>query len=145
MQETALKLKCEIVTPEGLVYDDSVAMVIVPGELGELGVLPRHEPLVTLTRVGEVRIRSAAEDGVWELLAVGGGYVKVQSDRLLMLVATAERAVEIDVERARKALERADGWLAMAGEEGVDARRAEQSRLRALNRLKVAGKDQDSL
>lgn len=141
MNGTDARLKYEIVTPEGLVFDDHVDMVIVPGELGELGILPQHAPLVSLTGIGEVRIRRSGDGEYWELFAVGAGYVKVQFDRLLMLVDTAEQAAAIDVERARTALKRAEAWLARAGEEGVDVRRAEQSRKRALNRLKVAEKE----
>lgn len=139
MEETTTKLKCEIVTPEGLAMDEDVAMVVVPGEMGELGILPRHAPLVSKTVIGEVRVHLGG-NGQWEHLAVGNGYVKMQFDRLLLLVDTAEKAVEIDTERAQRALNRAEKWLARAGEPGVDVHRAEQSRKRALNRLKVAGK-----
>jgi len=140
MEETTTKLKCEIVTPEGLAMNEDVAMVVVPGEMGELGILPRHAPLVSKTVIGEVRVKHLVGNGQWEHLAVGNGYVKMQFDRLLLLVDTAEKAVEIDTERAQRALNRAEKWLARAGEPGVDVHRAEQSRKRALNRLKVAGK-----
>lgn len=133
-------LKCEIVTPEGLVFDGDAAMVIVPGEMGELGILPRHAPIVSRTVIGEVRLKHPDGNGEWEHLAVGSGYVKVQFDRLLLLVDNAERAVDIDVERVQASLHRAEELLGGAGGEGVDARRAELSRKRALNRLKVAGR-----
>ena len=139
MEETDTKLKCEIVTPEGLLVSGDVAMVVVPGDMGELGILPRHTPIVSKTGVGEVRIKHLA-DGNWEHLAVGNGYVKMQFDRLLLLVDTAEKATGIDTERAQQALNRAEKYLARAGESEVDAHRAEQSRRRALNRLKVAGR-----
>ena len=54
---TSTGLKCEIVTPEGLIHDGRAEMVVVPGEMGELGVLPRHAPLVSRTVVGEARVR----------------------------------------------------------------------------------------
>jgi len=126
------------VTPEGLVFDGRADMVVVPGELGELGILPRHAPLVSSTAIGEARVKET--DGSWKFLAVGYGYVKMQFDRLLLLVNTAEYAVDIDVPRAQAALERAEQYLGRADEPGVDAHRAEQSRQRAANRLKVAGK-----
>jgi F-type H+-transporting ATPase subunit epsilon len=135
---TVTGLKCEIVTPEGLVFDGRAGMIVVPGEMGELGILPRHAPLVSRTVVGEARIK---EDGDgWKPLAVGSGYVKMQFDRLLLLVNTAENAADIDTARAQAALERAEKYLARADEPEVDLHRAEQSRRRAANRLKVAGK-----
>ncbi len=133
------KLKCEIVTPEGLKYDDCAIMVVVPGKVGELGILPRHAPIVSRIVIGKVMVKG--EDGSRERFAVGDGYVKVQYDRLLLTVDTAERASEIDVERSRKALARAEGWLERArhGDSSVDTNRAYSSMHRARNRLKVAG------
>ncbi|MFA5802207.1 MAG: ATP synthase F1 subunit epsilon [Thermoleophilia bacterium] len=138
--EEITDMKCEIVTPEGLILDETVAMVVVPGEMGELGILPRHAPIVSRTVTGEARVKHKDGEGGWEFLAVGNGYMKVQFDRLLLLVDTAEKATEIDTARAETSLERAEKYLARAGEEGVDTHRAEQSRKRATNRLKVAGK-----
>ena len=138
-QKTA-GLKCEIVTPEGVVYDGRADVVVVPGEMGELGILPRHAPLVSRTVVGEARVNESGNG--WKFIAVGSGYVKMQFDRLLLLVNTAENAVDIDEARARESMERAEQYLgrAVAGEAGIDVHRAEQSRRRAANRLKVAGK-----
>ena len=140
MVETT-QLKCEIVTPEELIMDELVEMVVVPGEMGELGILPRHAPIVSRTVIGEVRVRPP-EGKNWEYIAVGNGYLKVQFDRLLLLVDTAERGTDIDSARAEAAQHRSEKYLERhrAGEEGVDVRRAEQSRKRALNRLKVAGR-----
>ncbi|MHB8859778.1 MAG: ATP synthase F1 subunit epsilon [Thermoleophilia bacterium] len=137
-EKTITGLKCEIVTPEGLIYDGRADVVVVPGEMGELGILPRHAPLVSRTVIGEVRVNESGNG--WKFMAVGNGYVKMQFDRLLLLVNTAENAVDIDVERSKAALERAEKFLARAGESEVDTHRAEQSRRRAANRLKVAGK-----
>ena len=139
MEESSNRLKCEIVTPEGLLVSDDVAMVVVPGELGELGILPRHAPIVSKTAIGEVRVKLRDSDR-WDSIAVGNGYVKMQFDRLLLLVDSAEKGEEIDTARAQAALERAERWLSRTGDDAVDTHRATQSRLRALNRLKVAGK-----
>jgi len=140
MQETkkAAGLKCEVVTPEGLIFDGRADMVVVPGEMGELGIMPRHAPLVSRTVVGEARVMG--QDGGWQPIAVGNGYVKMQFDRLLLMVNTAENAVDIDVARAQAALDRAQQYLERARDPEVDLHRAEQSRRRAANRLKVAGK-----
>lgn len=136
--KTIIGFKCEIVTPEGLIYDGPCDIVIVPGEMGELGILPRHAPLVSRTVIGEARVKSPVSG--WTLLAVGNGYVKMQFDRLLLLVDTAEIAGDIDVARAQVALERAESYIGRSDEDDVDLHRAEQSRHRAANRLKVAGK-----
>ncbi|MHB1391210.1 MAG: ATP synthase F1 subunit epsilon [Thermoleophilia bacterium] len=134
------ELKCEVVTPEALVFDGCVDMVVVPGELGELGILPRHTPIVSRTVIGEVRVK--VDNGNWSHIAVGNGYMKLQFDRLLLLVDTAEKGEDIDTARAEGAVARANEYLEKkrSGSEGVDVHRAEQSRKRALNRLKVAGR-----
>lgn len=139
METAVAKLKCEIVTPDGVAFDSPAAMVVVPGSLGEMGILPRHAPLVSSTVIGEARVRLNDEGERWESLAVGGGYVKIQFDQLLLLVESAEPAEAIDIERAREALARAQDLLDRDGEPGVDAARAELARRRALNRLRVAG------
>lgn len=131
-------VKCEIVTPEGLVLDEYAQMVVIPGAVGELGLLPRHAPIVSRTVIGEVRVKNT--DGKMRHIAVGEGYAKMQYDRLMLLVDTAEMAEDIDAARAEEAIERAKAWLDRAAETGADTRRAEQSRKRAINRLKVAGK-----
>ncbi|MHB0867687.1 MAG: ATP synthase F1 subunit epsilon [Thermoleophilia bacterium] len=134
------ELKCEVVTPEGMIFDGCADMVVVPGEMGELGILPRHTPIVSRTVIGEVRVK--ASDGNWSHIAVGNGYAKIQFDRLLVLVDTAEKGEDIDTARAEGAVTRANEYLERkrTGAEGVDVHRAEQSRKRALNRLKVAGR-----
>lgn len=133
------ELKCEIVTPEGLMYNDCADLVVIPGAIGELGILARHAPIVSRTVVGKVLVRHT--DGGRESFAVGDGYVKVQYDRLLLTVDTAERSVDIDIDRAHEAMARAEKWLQKArqGEGSADMYRAQRSIARARNRLKVAG------
>lgn len=140
METPSPRLKCEVVTPEGVAFDSLVSMVVVPGTMGELGILPRHAPLVSSTVIGEARVRFDEEDEGWESLAVGSGYVKMQFDNLLLLVESAEPAEAIDADRAREALTRAQELLARGDEPGIDTARAELARRRALNRLRVAGK-----
>lgn len=121
--------------------DEFVEMVVVPGAMGELGILARHAPIVSRTVIGEVRVKPL-EGKDWEYFAVGNGYVKVHFDRLLFLADTAERAVDIEMTRSEAAISRADDLMAKyrSGEAGVDVHRAEQSRKRALNRQKVSGR-----
>ena len=99
MADTALHL--EIVTPEGEVYHDDVAMVVLPGVEGELGILARHQPLVTLLGIGETRVKRL--DGTYEYIATGVGYAEVLFDKVMVVVDHGELAGRIDVDRAEEA------------------------------------------
>jgi len=140
MSDEARTLHVEIVTPDGSAYDDAVAMAVVPGVEGELGLLARHQPLVSLLADGETRLQLS--DDTWERFATGLGYVQVLFDKVLIVVDHAEQAGAIDVARADAARERAAERLALRGDPGaraeVDFYKAEQSLKRAVNRLKVA-------
>ncbi len=138
MADTSLHL--EIVTPEGEVYHDDVAMVVLPGVEGELGILARHQPLVTLLGIGETRVKRL--DGTYEYIATGVGYAEVLFDKVMVVVDHGELAGHIDVDRAEEAARRARDQLASRGDPGVRAEvdffRAEQALKRAENRLRVA-------
>ncbi len=135
-------LHVEVVTPDGEVYHGDVEMVVVRGVEGELGILRRHQPLVTLLAIGETRIKRL--DGETEHLATGIGYAQVLFDRVLVVVDHAELAGAIDVERARQAEQRARERLELRGDPGaratVDFYRADQALKRASNRLRVAAR-----
>jgi F-type H+-transporting ATPase subunit epsilon len=127
-----------VVTPDGAVFEGEATMIVVPGAAGEIGVLPRHAPLVAMLKAGETRIRS---EGQWTALATGPGFFKVQRDRVIVLVDDAVRAEDIDVERARLEAEEARALLerADAGEEGIDRWVAAQRLRHAENKIAVAG------
>lgn len=133
-------LQVEVVTPDGVVYAGDVAMVVLPGVDGELGILPRHQPLVTLLEIGETRIRRTNDE--WDYIASGIGYAQVLFDRVLVVVDHGELAGAIDVARAEEALRRAHERMKETGDPGakadVDYFRAEQALRRAENRLSVA-------
>ncbi len=133
-------LHVEVVTPDGQVYAGEVAMVVLPGVDGELGILPRHQPLVTLLGIGETRIRTTDDD--WEYIATGIGYAQVLFDKVLVVVDHGELAGAIDVARAEEAHRRAQERMKESGDLGaqaeVDYFRAEQALKRAENRLSVA-------
>jgi len=133
-------LQVEVVTPDGQVYAGDVAMVVLPGVDGELGVLPRHQPLVTLLAIGETRIRTVTDD--WDYIASGIGYAQVLFDKVLVVVDHGELAGAIDVSRAQEAHERAQERMKQSGDLGAQAEadyfRAEQALKRAENRLNVA-------
>ncbi len=99
----ARTLLCEIVTPERIVYTNEVKMVVAPTIDGEIGVLPLHAPLVSALKPGEIRVRYGDDEVEW--FAVAGGYIQVHEDKVIILADHAIAASQIDVERARSALE----------------------------------------
>ena len=129
-------LRLEIITVEGTVFDDNVNMVIAPGSDGVLGILPRHTPLLTSLTYGELEIKREGQAD--EFFAIGGGFMEVRPFNVIVLADAAERADEIDIERARAARERAEARLAQAAKEQLDFSRAEAALRRSMARLKVA-------
>ena len=133
-------LRLEVVTPDGEVYSGEVAMVVLPGVDGELGILPRHQPLVTLLAIGETRVRTV--DDQWDYIATGIGYAQVLFDKVLVVTDHGELAGAIDVARAEEAQHRARERMQERGDLGAEAEydyfRAEQALKRAENRLYVA-------
>jgi F-type H+-transporting ATPase subunit epsilon len=126
--------RLEIVTPERVVLSDEVRFLVAPGTEGELGVLPEHAPLITTLDIGIMRVQK--ENRTYRVV-VTGGFMEVRNNRVVVLASAAERAEEIDVERARAAKERAERRLASRDPE-VDLVRAEAALKRALTRLKAA-------
>lgn len=127
----------EIVTPERKVYSDKVEMVIVRGILGEIGILPRHAPFVTPLAISVMRIK---KDGKENLIAISGGFIEVNPDKVVILAETAELPEEIDYNRALAAKERAEKRLSRTGAEELDFRRAQLALQRAVNRIRVIEK-----
>jgi F-type H+-transporting ATPase subunit epsilon len=119
-------LKVQIVTAEREVFaEEDVDMVVAPGAEGVLGILPRHAPLLTTLVPGVVRIKRG---GAEEAMAVGGGFLQVARDQVLILADTAERADEVDEARAEEARRRAHETLAEAINSGQRLR-AEAARV----------------
>ncbi|MFZ6036291.1 MAG: F0F1 ATP synthase subunit epsilon [Patescibacteria group bacterium] len=98
------KLQFEIITPDGTVFSEAVDEVVIPTPDGEIGVLPHHVPLVSLLQAGEVRIRM---DDQVTYLAVSSGLLQVHPDKVVALADSAERAEQIDEQRAEEARARA--------------------------------------
>ena len=101
-------LHLEIVTQERRLYSGDVDMVVAPGSEGEMGILPHHVSLLTTLKEGVLRVK---HDGVEELFSIGGGFLEVQPDHVIVLADAAERADEIDIARAEQARERAEKLL----------------------------------
>jgi len=128
------KLQVEMVTAEGRVLSEEADFVLAPGLAGELGVLPRHIPLMTPLRPGEVMVRN---DGREAYLFVSGGFLEVLPDRVVILADAAERAEDIDEARAQEARRRAQQILEERPAE-AEAAEAAVALERAIFRLKVA-------
>lgn len=129
-------LRLEIITVEGTVFDDNVNMVIAPGSDGVLGILPRHTPLLTSLNYGELEIKKDGEPD--QFFAIGGGFMEVRPFNVTVLADAAERADEIDIERAKAAHEQAEARLAEATDDQQDFSQAEAALQRSMVRLKVA-------
>ncbi|MEW6770928.1 MAG: F0F1 ATP synthase subunit epsilon [Bacillota bacterium] len=125
--------KLVVVTPARVVFTDEVRMVVARGADGDLGILPEHAPLITSLKTDVVRVEKG---GRWQHMAVSSGFMEVKNNRTVILADAAELAEEIDVERARRAKERAEERLRAPGPD-VDVIRAEAALLRALARLKA--------
>jgi F-type H+-transporting ATPase subunit epsilon len=134
------KLTVELVTAERrVVAEEDVDMVVAPATEGDVGILPRHAPLLTTLRPGTMRIKKG---GVETEMAVSGGFLQVNQDRVLILADAAERAEEIDEQRADEARRQAEAALAEASRGGSPAQvqAARVALRRELVRLNVARK-----
>ncbi len=131
-----MPLRLEIVTGERMVFSDEVDIVIAPGIDGELGILPKHAPLLTALGIGELRARKGDEEFSF---AIGGGFMQVYKDRVIVLADTAERAEEIDIARAEEARRRAMELLKERGRLSREEFAQAEARLRkAITRIKIA-------
>jgi len=131
-------IRLEIVTPEKIVVSEDAQIVMAPGVLGEFGVLIGHTPFLTALKAGAVRYSDA--QGAEHLVFVSGGFAEALPDRVTVLAESAERRRDIDIERARAALERAQKRLAdQRSKEEFDFVRAQAALQRALMRLRIAG------
>ncbi len=126
----------QIIALDKIAYEDDVDIVVLPGEEGQLGVLPRHARIVTLLEPGEVLTRKAGEE---TSLAISGGFAQIGPDSVTILSDAAEYAEDIDMDRAEEARRRAQERLAEARTTPeLDMARAESALLRSMARLRVA-------
>jgi len=129
------KLRLEIVTPYGLVFSDEVDEITAAGSEGEFGVFPQHAPFITTLKTGMLTCKRGGETLIF---FVSGGYAEVGPDKVIVLGDSAERSDEIDVERAKAAMKRAEERLKKAEE--IDFGRATAAIERATIRVQVAEK-----
>jgi F-type H+-transporting ATPase subunit epsilon len=133
----AEKLRLEMVTPYKHVLSRDVDEVTAPGTMGEMGILPGHTPILTTLKIGELSYRQGNQN---YHVAINWGFVEVEDDKVIVLVETAEPADEIDLERARAALGRAEAALKKLNPEDKDFLVMQASLERALIRIQVAGR-----
>ena len=131
------QLLLEVVTPDRLVLSTEADVVVCPGVEGQFGVLPGHIPFLSALEIGEMYYKAG---GKTEYLAVSGGFAEVTGEKVTIVAESAEMGREIDVDRAKRALERAEKRLAAAKTENIDWARAEAALRRSLVRAKVAGR-----
>jgi F-type H+-transporting ATPase subunit epsilon len=130
------RLRCQILTAERSVFEDTVDMVVAPGTEGQLGILPNHAPLMTALTYGELIIHRANEED--EFIAIGGGFMEVGPDHVTILADSAERAEEINIARAEEARQRAQETMSQKRVEGADLARAEAALRYSAIRIRVA-------
>lgn len=129
----AEKLTLDIVTPYGHVFTEEVDEVVTTGSEGEFGILPDHVPFLTTLKVGMLTYKKGSETGIF---FINSGYAEVGPERVTILADSAEKSVDIDVERAKAAMKRAEERLQQIDK--FDQARATSSLERALGRIHVA-------
>jgi F-type H+-transporting ATPase subunit epsilon len=129
-----MAIKLDVVTAEKVVYSDNVDVIVISGEAGVFAVLPHHAPLMTTLKPGELLIKKGREE---VSLVIGGGFVEVRPDHVIVLADVAERTDEIDITRAEEAKKRAQDALSHVGSTD-EAALAEAALRRALARIEVA-------
>lgn len=129
-------IELQIVTPERLVVREQVDEVQIPGSEGYFGVLPGHTPLLASLAIGELWYRKGQEK---TYLAIAGGFAEVLADRVTLLATLAERAEEIDPERAAAAKQRAEQRLTQPKMD-VDYERARLALQKSIIRLQVSSR-----
>ena len=128
----------EVVTPEKIVVSEEAQIVASPGSLGEFGVLIGHTPFLTALKTGILRYTDA--NGKERYVFVSGGFAEALPDKVTVLAESAERRSDIDLERAKESLTRAEKRLAEdRAREDIDFARARGSLERATVRIRVAG------
>ena len=134
----AENIRLEVVTPEKEVVNEMVQIVMAPGTLGEFGVLSGHTPFMTSLHTGGLHYRD--ENGKDQYVFVSGGFAEALPDKVTVLAESAERREDIDTERAKEAMARAEKRLAEdRTKEQIDFTRAKTALERAVIRIKISG------
>ena len=127
-------MRLDIITAEKLVYSDEVSSVVAPGSAGQLGILPNHAPLLTSLKPGELKVLKEGEESN---IAVSGGFLEGLQNVVTILADTAERAEDIDFERAEAAMKRAQDKV-NSSDSDMDLEKAIQALKRSQARVYVS-------
>ncbi|WFS62857.1 F0F1 ATP synthase subunit epsilon [Pseudodesulfovibrio thermohalotolerans] len=133
-------LKLEIVTPDRKVLSEDVEYVGAPGIMGEFGVLPNHVPFLSALGIGNLHYK---QDGKAFYVFVSGGFAEVSNNQVTILAEVAEKAIEIDVDRAMKAKDRAE-QRSTASKEKIEAARNQAALKRAISRISCKSSGQNA-
>jgi F-type H+-transporting ATPase subunit epsilon len=125
-----MTIRCEIVSQDRTVFAGDVDIVVLPGSAGEMGILPKHAPVLTTLKFGVVKIRKGGKE---EIFTVAGGVAEVQPDIVTVLADAAENVEEIDVSRAEAARARAEEVVAKGLPPDTDAYLTMEAALRRSN------------
>ena len=131
------EIQLDIVANEGEIHSGKAVMVVAPATMGEVGIAPRHAPLLTRMRPGQVRVQQEGQDEV--TFFVSGGVLEVQPHLVTVLADTVERAADIDEAEAEKAKKRAEEAMSEAHDR-VDMARAQAELAEAAARLSIVQK-----
>jgi F-type H+-transporting ATPase subunit epsilon len=129
-----MALTLRVITPDRIVWDDTVQEVILPSSTGQLGILNNHAPLLTSLDIGVLRVRADKE---WKSIAVMGGFAEVENNEIKVLVNTAELGENINKEEAQAALTEAESALNEAGDDSRKKMKATQQLKKARARLQA--------
>lgn len=131
-------LTVNVVTPDGVVYDNTTYLAVCKTTLGEVGIMPNRVPLLASLAIDEVRVKTGEDS--FDEIAVSGGFIEFSNNVLSVVASAAERKENIDASRAERARARAEKRIATAKETHNvdDLRRAEVSLRRAMNRLNIS-------
>jgi F-type H+-transporting ATPase subunit epsilon len=131
-----MPIRCEIVSQDRMVFEGEADIVVLPGSEGEMGILPRHAPVLTTLKYGIITVRTQGQE---QHFTVAGGVAEVQPDLITILADAAENVEEIDLARADAARKRAEEMLARGGPADTDAYLAMEAALKRSNlRLEAA-------
>lgn len=137
------KIKFKIVTPEKVVYENEIDQITLPTQTGEITVLPNHLPLLTALKAGELTVKIKDREIA---MAIAGGFAEIRKNEVIVLTENAERAEEIDEQRAEEARKRAQDLLTQASnKEDVDYTGLAAKMEKELARLRVVRKRKHGL
>jgi len=133
-----MPIRVEIVSQDRMVFEGDADIVIVPGEHGEMGILPNHAPLLSTMKFGILKVRLKGEE---EDFAISGGIIEIQPEIITVLADSAENVEEIDVARAEAAKNRVEEYLEKGPPPDTDSYLAMEAALKRSNlRLEAARK-----